>query len=364
MKLTIDRTACLGAVEAAASAAAKSPVASSILTDIMLAADKDTFSAYGTNLSIYVTAARGTTAVQKPGRCCVPAAEFAAAIKKTHAESVRIEGDAKHVTLAGNGSTFTFNAGDPDDFPMPPPPPEAALITMPRKTFADMIARTAFCVSADRQRYALNGILVQSDGQTITLCATDGRRLSRATRTLESPATAWPGDVILPPELAQAACAHAGGDEIRISCVGNLAHIAWTNGSACMPLIEGRFPPVNDVIPDETPIAISVAREDLIDAIDQARILSAGDAHAIALTRAGDTLVVRGENIEKGTSRIAIDAAFEGETKEIKLNSAFILDALRAISDDDVRLGCKDHGHAQLMQTDAVTCLIMPIAQV
>ncbi len=54
--------------------------------------------------------------------------------------------------------------------------------------FKEMVHQVAFAASTDEARPVLMGVLVKVDGETITMAAADGFRLSVRTATLSSPA--------------------------------------------------------------------------------------------------------------------------------------------------------------------------------
>ncbi len=55
---------------------------------------------------------------------------------------------------------------------------EEAYFELPARAFRELVRRTVFATDTESTRYALGGVLLEVDGDTITAVATDGRRLA------------------------------------------------------------------------------------------------------------------------------------------------------------------------------------------
>src|SRR5215472_17526625 len=68
-----------------------------------------------------------------------------------------------------------------ENFPALPQFPHA-LVKIPAKLLADLIAKTTFAISLEESRYTLNGALMVLKPGSITMVATDGHRLAMVER--------------------------------------------------------------------------------------------------------------------------------------------------------------------------------------
>ena len=63
---------------------------------------------------------------------------------------------------------------------------ESGYFRVSQKDFTDMIGQVIFAVSDDESKYAMNGALLEKDGNGLVMVGTDGRRLSYINRQIGS----------------------------------------------------------------------------------------------------------------------------------------------------------------------------------
>ena len=67
---------------------------------------------------------------------------------------------------------------------------------------------------------------------------------------------------------------------------------------------------------------------------------------------------------EAGQAHVELDVKYEGEPIEIRFNPDFLLDGLKAIDDESVRMEMKDASQAAVMRGGSdYVYLIMPITE-
>ena len=64
---------------------------------------------------------------------------------------------------------------------------EDLFFKVPQRDFTDMIKQVSFAVSDDESKFAMNGALLEKEGNSLVMVATDGRRLSYINRKIENP---------------------------------------------------------------------------------------------------------------------------------------------------------------------------------
>ena len=129
-------------------------------------------------------------------------------------------------------------------------------------------------------------------------------------------------------------------------------------------LVEGRFPPYQEVVPDDNDKKLEVSGGDFANAIRQAAVLSARESRAVCLSMKEDSMVVESSSAEAGEARVEIPVKFEGEPLEIRFNSDFLLDGLKVVGDEQLRFDMKDATRAAVMKTRGdYLYLVMPITQ-
>ena len=101
-------------------------------------------------------------------------------------------------------------------------------------------------------------------------------------------------------------------------------------------LLEGQFPPYEEVIPKETDKKMIAGTADLLSAVRRAALLTAEDSKGVRMefTKKGLTLTSR--NPEQGEAKVDFACKFDGGDITIGFNPAFLGDALKVVDADEV----------------------------
>ena len=119
-------------------------------------------------------------------------------------ERVDLELDPRTQTLnlRCGGTTTNIKGIDASEFPLVPEADANAGIAVPAQEFRRMIEQVVFASARDDNRPVLTGILVRAEGNTMTLAATDGFRLSERKTILEI-GIDQPMEMIIPSKTLQ-----------------------------------------------------------------------------------------------------------------------------------------------------------------
>lgn len=203
--------------------------------------------------------------------------------------------------------------------------------------FIEMVSQTVFAVSDDETRFFMNGVYMESADQTLTMVATDGRRLSIITEQL--PASAAPIEgIIVPPKVLNLVRRLATGEgELSVAVTSKHVFFSFENHYISSALIDGQFPNYRRVIPESQQYSAIVERKELTEALKRIAIL-VEKSHRIYIDLKQNTLIIRSEETEVGAAKESIDIQYTGPDTSIALNYLYLLDPLRAISSETVSL--------------------------
>ena len=111
-----------------------------------------------------------------------------------------------------------------------------------------MVRRVAFAAAKERMRYALNGILLHVEGDSVEMVATDGRRLARDVGPCSNPNGVEIHAIVPTKGFQQLDRALGSDDQVVTLAVGNNHFGGRTSGvtvskSGCpiMPIGSGKF---------------------------------------------------------------------------------------------------------------------------
>jgi len=224
--------------------------------------------------------------------------------------------------------------------PLPDPGPGPAL-EIPAADFKELIRKVSVSAASDQGRPVLTGVLVAIDGNTITLAAADGFRLSEGVAVLSSPAPE-PVQAILP--------AQALDEWVRIAGESEMVAMTFTDSRAVFKterlwmatqVIEGSFPDYKQIIPAEWGTRAVLSTEAFARACQRAAIFARENpsSNTVVLNLNG-TVEVSGHSDETGSSRTVIDgeATTEGEALKIAFNVRYLLDILKVLDTPNVAI--------------------------
>lgn len=241
-----------------------------------------------------------------------------------------------------------------------------------------MIAQVAFAASDNESRPVLTGVQVRLDGQTLTMTAADGFRLSVCTAQL--PAEIGEPVSIIVPARALRELLRLSKDEtapvgIHITPARSqiLFHlhgqpgVPVTDVNLISQLIEGKYPDVTKIVPQSHQTRTVLAREAFLKACKTALIFARTEGNVVHLTidpEAGQ-IKVTASSIEMGETEIDLDAAVEGEPVEIAFNVRFLVDALSAMDEGQVALETTSASHPDALRPvggEDFVHVIMPLS--
>ena len=127
-------------------------------------------------------------------------------------------------------------------------------------------------------------------------------------------------------------------------------------------LVEGQFPPYDDVIPKDTDKKMFASTQDFRSAIQRAALLTTEESRGVRLAFNKKGLVLTSRSPESGEATINFPCKFEGADIEIGFNPVFLVDALRVVNMDEVSLEMTAPNRPGLLKAGAnFLYVIMPV---
>ncbi len=329
--------------------------------------------------------------VTQPGSAIVPADKFrqiVQAIESATTVTIESEGDVCHIKA--EGAKFKIFAYPADQFPAIPEfatlaaggPGVRSVFTHHAGGLLTLVNRTVFATARETSRYAINGVLLKRDGKKLEMVATDGRRLALC-RTTVKPAEGGgtASSCIIPTKALNMFARLASNPEetVRVVVTDNRVFFAFEeageDGKAkagararavlSSTLVDGAFPPYEDVIPKDQDKKITAGREDLIAAVREAAILTNEESRGVRLNFNGKKKQLRLTSRAPETGESEVDVAlstYEGEDVEISFNPQYLADALKSIDEPEVLIELKASNKPGLVRGGAdFVYVVMPV---
>jgi DNA polymerase-3 subunit beta len=270
----------------------------------------------------------------------------------------------RDVEITAGSSRFHLRTLPADDFPRFPEP-EGDPIELPAVALQETINRVARAASRDEARPVLTGVLVTTEGDQLTMVATDSYRLAVKRTKLEAPVdNGLEANVPARALRELARLIDAVGDEaLRVWLTRNQALFRVGTVSLSSRLIDGQFPNHRQLLPESFEHEVKLPRSELLEVTRRVSQLAQRNA-ALRLSFSEGELVVSAETPDLGDAREGLPAPYTGELLEIGFNPEFVRDGLESIDADEVVLKLISPLRPGLLEpagSDDFSYLVMPI---
>jgi len=311
-----------------------------ILSNVLVRAENGRVEFTATDLDVTV-ACSVEAKVTHPGATTVPVKKLFGIVRELNGE-IEIETDEKNVTsIRSGGSFFKIHGLAAEEFPPLPKFKDDKKVMLPQETVRAMLKKTSFAVSTDESRYVLNGIFISLKEGKITLVATDGRRLALVDEEVEL-AEKSAGEFIVPAKAVNELnrLLQEKGD-VELKFGENQASFSLKDDKGfsvllITKLIEGNYPNYRQVIPGEAKERIPIGREELLQALRRAEIMTSEKANSVKLTFGKNTLAITANSPEVGEARETLAVNYKGKDMAIAFNPRYLIDPLAALAEDEV----------------------------
>ena len=337
-----------------------------ILANVLIRTEgKDKLLCGATDLNVTTLVTLGAR-VEKEGGLTVGARQLYEIVKGLPDDEVKVRRTEQNWAEIRAGKVEFKVVGISDrDFPKLPAIQEAEVSKVDSAVLREMIAKTIFSVSLDETRQHLAGVLFESDGTTARMVSTDGHRLSKVARPLPGGPKLAAG-VLIPRkgviELRRAIETREAPSAIGIHD-GNFVLKADDVGIS-VKLIDGQFPPYDQVIPKDNERAFTVSRLGFLDALRRVALMSSDKTFGVRLGLEKGKLRVESDNPDLGAAREEIDVAFKGTAVQIGFNARYFMDLLAEIETPEVRVelaGELDPAVVRPADGSDYVCVVMPM---
>lgn len=351
MHFLIERDVLIEAIQDVLKAvASKTPIP--ILTGIKIVATEEGVTLTGSDSDVsierFIPAEEDDNVhieLKTPGSLVLQAKFFAEIVKKLPKDMVEIETNEHFGTLIRSGSAqFNLNGFDPEEYPRLPQIEEENVFKISSDLLKQMIRQTVFAVSTQETRPVLTGVNWVVEAGQLSCIATDSHRLAMRTAQIESmsPDLTF-NNVVIPGKSLNELnkIIEDTNDLLEIVVTENQILFRAKNLLFFSRLLDGNYPETTRLIPQESQTTIKVKTKDFLQTIDRASLLAReGQNNVVKLIASQDgTLEISSNSPEIGKVVERLQAqSVEGEELKISFSAKYMMDALKAIDDDEIEI--------------------------
>ncbi|WP_436871680.1 DNA polymerase III subunit beta [Mammaliicoccus sciuri] len=280
--------------------------------------------------------------IEEKGSVVLPGRFFVDIVKKLPGKTVNLSTNDQFKTLITSGhSEFNVSGLDPDQYPLLPQVSEEDAIKLPIKVLKNIIAQTNFAVSTSETRPVLTGVNWLIQNNELICTATDSHRLALRKLKLEDEEIDDKNVIIPGKALSELNKIVSDSEEdINIFFASNQVLFKVGHINFISRLLEGNYPDTTRLFPENYETKIILDNSEFYHAIDRASLLAReGGNNVIKLSTDVDKVELSSTSPEIGTVKEDVSTDnVEGESLKISFNSKYMMDALKAIDNDEVQV--------------------------
>lgn len=344
-----------------------------ILSNILVNISDGIFRVTGTDLEVEITTSFPIADSSIVIDFTVPAKKLFDICKNLDAGiDLNFELKENKLILKARKSRFILSTLAADNFPNLDPMTSSSEMSISQRDLKKLIDATQFSMANQDVRYYLNGLLFEVYNDELRTVATDGHRLAYSALDTLTNLINIPKDTtiqLIVPRKAITELNRLLSDTenvIKISISSSHLHISFEHLDFTTKLIDGRFPDYQRVIP-ATELCnkiIIVDRQMIKQSLARIAVLSTEKYKAARLEFSHNSLIAVVHNPEQEEAEEVIQVDYNDEEFTIGFNVDYLVDALNAISDDQVSLSLTDANSSCLIQglnNDTARYVVMPM---
>ncbi len=280
--------------------------------------------------------------IEEEGSIVVNATMFSEIIRKLPSKEITFTlNDNQLLEIECEGSLYKLATMNPDDFPELPTINVDNSIEIEQTVLKNMIRKTIFAVSTEENRPIFTGCLFEVNDNKLNVVAVDGYRLAIKSNKITSKgsfSSVIPGKTLN--EVNKIIT--DSFDTVKIGISKNQALFEMENCKLVTRLLDGEFLKYSNAIPSSWDTRIKVNKLNIQDCFERIILISSSSIEkekkypVRVKIEVGKVTILCANQTGDAKEELLVDT--EGKELEISFNPRFLIDALRAIDDEEVYL--------------------------
>ncbi|MGN0487888.1 MAG: DNA polymerase III subunit beta [Ruminococcus sp.] len=307
------------------------------LEGILIKAYGEKLSISGYDLEIGITTTIDAT-IHQEGEIVVSAKLFSEIVRKLPEEVVCIETDERMITYITSGQAdYQIVGMSSVEYPDLPTFEETDSIEIKGEILKEMIRQTVYAVSDNMQKPIYTGSLFEISNNLFKIVAVDGFRMAIRQESIDTEINT---QFVVPGKTQQEVLKLITSDEEKVNIIVGMRHIMFkiNNYSVISRLIEGTFLDYNSTIPKEKKTEVVVNTRKVINAVDRMSLLNGDKIKSPVKCEFINDEIRLSCSSAIGKANDTVSAPIIGEEVTIGFNNRFLLDALKNIDSDEVKI--------------------------
>ena len=365
MRFTISREKLQEGL-AAVTPAVPSKTTLPVLANLLIQTTEKGIRISGTDLDIAVST-EVIADVEAAGAITIPARKLSEIAKELPPAPVKISASGdQRITLECGRSKFKLLGLPKSEFPSFPAVHFEKAVRIPSGELQKLISHTAFAASTEESRPILNGVLWELRPDMMRMVATNGHRLAKMEVQVKTGSAN--SDLIIPPQaLEQIRRLFPAEEELEVAQGEN--HLGFRSPFTAVytRLIEGPYPSYDPVIPKDNDKIAVLDKLAFASALKRMSVVASDQTHRIRLSFNSGMLKFSVSTPDLGEAQDELPVRFTGDPLDIGFNAAYLLEILRYMPTDEVKMTFKHPERAATLEPEGWSdpakylALLMPL---
>lgn len=311
-----------------------------ILECILITADNDGVRLMANDLEMSIETAPFEADVEEAGSVALEAKLFIEIVRKMPGNEIQIEANENNETLCKSGrARFTIMGMPGDEFPVMEKVERSVGYNIPAKDLREMIRQTIFSVATEDAKPVLTGELIQHRENALNIVAVDGFRISYRKMDLPGEYAENPVSVVVPAkalhELSRILPQETEG-EVAFYFTDKRIVFELDRFIFVSRLLEGEFIRYDQIFNEDFTTNVTVGRQEFLNGLERATLIARDNKKTPIKIEITENSIVITSNTEMGNAYDEVQAQVDGATLEIAFNPRYLIEALRAIEEENI----------------------------
>ena len=234
------------------------------------------------------------------------------------------------------------------------------------RPFVKAVKQAGFAAASYETSNLLSGIVCDISSSIMEIASTDGNRLARVRENIDNKDN-HSKQLIIPSKALNEFIKMSGfidDESVKIYTEGSKIIIKSEKTITISRLLEGQYPKYNQLIPQESPKTAIAKVSQFVSALERVSIMVNEKTSIVKLEFSNNNLKLNADTPDSGKSEENIDIDYAGEDLTIAFNYKYVLEALKNIDSDNVKIGLNTALSATMFRPESeedFVCLIMPV---
>jgi DNA polymerase-3 subunit beta len=271
------------------------------------------------------------------------------------------------VHLECGRAQFDIRTMDADEYPYIPKIEDVEGLDVDAKSLTRAISQTVFAAASFEANNVLGGVFFRLSPDALEMVATDGSRLARRLEAVSVSNIAEPVSAIIPARTLQEFTKLMGGHAdgvVRVAIQDGQIFLSTERFHVVSRLLDGQYPKYEQLIPTSNKIIAQANKAELIASLERTAVMANERTNIIKMVWEPGQLNLTAQTPDIGDSKDQLSLTYEGDPLHIAFNYKFVLDALKVIETEDIRMETNGSLAPTIFRSadeGNYICLVMPV---